>query len=95
LSQLTGETFLGARESKRGSSPCRGEDPSTGARLDPVFVESTAEEVDAACRAATLRFARPVCRQDFPDAALPEELRDANPRGIWRLVEGRLTREPA
>jgi NADP-dependent aldehyde dehydrogenase len=45
--------------------------------------------------AAILRFARPVCWQDFPDAALPEELRDANPRGIWRLVEGRLTKEPA
>jgi alpha-ketoglutaric semialdehyde dehydrogenase len=44
--------------------------------------------------AATLRFARPVCFQDVPDAALPEELRDANPRGIWRLVDGRLTKDP-
>jgi 2,5-dioxopentanoate dehydrogenase len=44
--------------------------------------------------AATLRFARPVCFQDVPDAALPEELRDANPRGIWRLVDGRPTRDP-
>jgi alpha-ketoglutaric semialdehyde dehydrogenase len=43
--------------------------------------------------AAILRFARPVSYQDFPDAALPEELRDANPRGIWRLVDGRLTRD--
>ena len=38
--------------------------------------------------AAIHRFARPVCYQDFPEAALPEELRDANPRGIWRLVDG-------
>jgi alpha-ketoglutaric semialdehyde dehydrogenase len=44
--------------------------------------------------AAILRFARPVCYQDFPDAALPEELRDANPRGISRLVDGRLTKDP-
>jgi NADP-dependent aldehyde dehydrogenase len=44
--------------------------------------------------AAILRFARPVCYQDFPDAALPAELRDANPRGIWRLVDGRPTRDP-
>ncbi len=43
--------------------------------------------------AAILRFARPVSYQDFPDASLPEELRDANPRGIWRLVDGRLTRD--
>jgi alpha-ketoglutaric semialdehyde dehydrogenase len=43
--------------------------------------------------AAVLRFARPVCFQDVPDAALPEELRDANPRGIWRLVDGRLTKD--
>jgi 2,5-dioxopentanoate dehydrogenase len=43
--------------------------------------------------AAILRFARPVCFQDVPDAALPEELRDANPRGIWRLVDGRPTRD--
>ena len=31
--------------------------------------------------AAILRFARPVCFQDVPDEALPEELRDGNPRG--------------
>jgi NADP-dependent aldehyde dehydrogenase len=34
------------------------------------------------------RFARPVCYQDFPDAALPEELKDGNPLGVWRLVDG-------
>jgi alpha-ketoglutaric semialdehyde dehydrogenase len=37
---------------------------------------------------AALRFARPVCYQDFADAALPEELRDGNPLHIWRLVDG-------
>jgi alpha-ketoglutaric semialdehyde dehydrogenase len=44
--------------------------------------------------AAILRFARPVCFQDVPDAMLPEELRNANPRGIWRLLDGRPTRDP-
>jgi NADP-dependent aldehyde dehydrogenase len=44
--------------------------------------------------AAILRFARPVSYQDVPSAHLPEELQDANPRGIWRLVEGRLTKDP-
>ena len=43
--------------------------------------------------AAIERFVRPVCYQDFPQAALPEELVDTNPRGIWRLVDGNLTRD--
>ncbi len=43
--------------------------------------------------AAVARFARPVAYQDFPQAALPAELRDANERGIWRLVDGRHTRD--
>ncbi len=44
--------------------------------------------------AAILRFARPVSFQDVPPSLLPEELRDANPRGIFRLVDGRLTKDP-
>jgi len=39
------------------------------------------------------RFVRPVCYQDFPQAALPEELKDANPLGIMRLVDGQFTRD--
>lgn len=41
--------------------------------------------------AAIERFARPVCWQNFPQEALPPELQDNNPRGIWRLVDGKLT----
>ncbi len=41
---------------------------------------------------AIYRFVRPVCYQDFPQAALPEELKDSNPLGIWRMVNGELTR---
>jgi 2,5-dioxopentanoate dehydrogenase len=37
---------------------------------------------------AILRFARPVCYQGFPQSALPQELQDANPLGIWRIVDG-------
>lgn len=44
--------------------------------------------------AAILRFVRPVCFQDFPESALPEELRDENPRRLLRLIDGRPTREP-
>ncbi|UVM58427.1 aldehyde dehydrogenase (NADP(+)) [Pseudomonas sp. B21-012] len=35
------------------------------------------------------RFLRPVCYQNVPDALLPEALRDANPLGIQRLVDGK------
>ncbi len=42
---------------------------------------------------AMLRFARPVCYQDFPDAVLPAELKRENALGIMRLVNGALTRD--
>ncbi len=42
---------------------------------------------------AIYRFTRPICYQDFPDAALPVELQAANPLGIMRLVNGTLTRD--
>ncbi len=37
---------------------------------------------------AIFRFTRLVCYQGFPDAALPEELKEANPLGIWRMIDG-------
>jgi len=43
--------------------------------------------------AAINRFARPVAYQDFPPSLLPAELQDGNPRRIWRLVDGGLTRD--
>jgi NADP-dependent aldehyde dehydrogenase len=43
--------------------------------------------------AAILRFVRPIAYQSFPQSALPMELQDSNPRGIWRLVDGQPTRE--
>lgn len=42
---------------------------------------------------AILRFVRPRCYQNFPQIALPEALRDENPLGIFRLVDGVLTRD--
>ena len=44
---------------------------------------------------AIFRFARPVCYQGFPDSSLPKELQDANPLGIWRMVNGQMTRDGA
>ncbi len=45
--------------------------------------------------AAILRFARPVCYQDFPESSLPPELHDRNVRSIWRMIDNELTREDA
>jgi 2,5-dioxopentanoate dehydrogenase len=35
------------------------------------------------------RFVRPLCYQNFPDSALPDELKEANPLRLWRLVDGK------
>jgi NADP-dependent aldehyde dehydrogenase len=43
---------------------------------------------------AIFRFTRPVCYQGFPDQALPAELKDANPLGILRMVDGQTNRQP-
>ena len=39
------------------------------------------------------RFLRPVCYQNCPDALLPDALKNANPLGLARLVDGITTRE--
>jgi len=39
--------------------------------------------------AAIARFARPVAFQDCPEELLPEELKEGNPRGVRRLVDGK------
>ncbi|HMP81471.1 MAG TPA: aldehyde dehydrogenase (NADP(+)), partial [Verrucomicrobiota bacterium] len=39
--------------------------------------------------AALQRFVRPVCYQDFPASQLPDALKDGNPLGIRRLVNGK------
>ena len=44
--------------------------------------------------AAIARFVRPVTFQNAPQALLPEPLRDDNPHGRWRLVDGQLTQDP-
>ncbi len=41
---------------------------------------------------AIRRFARPVAFQDMPETLLPLELKNDNPLGIWRLLDGELTK---
>jgi NADP-dependent aldehyde dehydrogenase len=43
---------------------------------------------------AVRRFLRPVCFQDTPQALLPAQLRDDNPSGWTRRIDGELTRSP-
>jgi len=40
---------------------------------------------------AARRFQRPVAYQDAPDAVLPDVLKDSNPAGITRRVNGTVT----
>jgi NADP-dependent aldehyde dehydrogenase len=53
----------------------------------PATTDSRTTSVGAA---AIYRFVRPVCYQNFPDAALPPALQAANPLGIRRTVDGKL-----
>jgi NADP-dependent aldehyde dehydrogenase len=41
---------------------------------------------------AIKRFARPICFQNFPDAALPPELQNKNVRTLWRRVDNQFTK---
>ncbi|WP_300727158.1 aldehyde dehydrogenase (NADP(+)) [Pseudomonas sp.] len=37
------------------------------------------------------RFLRPVCFQNYPDSLLPDALKNANPLGLQRLIDGQLS----
>ena len=43
---------------------------------------------------AIKRFVRPVCLQDFPGEMLPDALKDDNPLGIMRKIDGKYTNAP-
>jgi NADP-dependent aldehyde dehydrogenase len=57
------------------------------------YPATTDEKFTSVGSAAILRFARPVCYQNFPESLLPAELRNANPRGILRNIDGLVTRD--
>lgn len=42
---------------------------------------------------AIYRFARPVCYQDFPQSTLPDALKDTNPHGILRMINGKYSHD--
>ena len=56
------------------------------------YPASTDSRYTSVGTAAIARWVRPVSWQGFPQEALPAELRDGNPSGIMRTVNGALTR---
>lgn len=71
---------------------------STGVEVCPSMVHggpypatSDGRSTAVGSRAIT-RFARLVCYQNFPDAALPDELKETNPLAIDRMIDGKMSR---
>ncbi|MAY75506.1 MAG: aldehyde dehydrogenase (NADP(+)) [Phycisphaerae bacterium] len=58
------------------------------------YPASNRPDTSAVGPTAMKRWRRPVCYQNYPANLLPPELRDENPLGIERRVDGTLTREP-
>jgi NADP-dependent aldehyde dehydrogenase len=56
------------------------------------FPATTAPNSTSVGTYAIKRFARPIAFQDMPQSLLPEALMDANPLGIWRTVNGDLSK---
>ena len=91
-----GRTLIAILENKVGRIIYNGY--PTGLELCDAIVHggpypaSTDSRTTSVGTLAIFRFARPVCYQDFPDVALPDELKNENSLGIWRMVDGELTR---
>ncbi|KAA0213308.1 MAG: aldehyde dehydrogenase (NADP(+)) [Leptolyngbya sp. PLA3] len=72
----------------------------TGVEVNSAMVHggpypaTTAPHTTAQGVMAMERWCRPVCWQNAPEANLPDELKDANPLGIDREVDGVRTKEP-
>lgn len=57
------------------------------------YPATTAPATTSVGMTAIQRFLRPVAFQNMPDTLLPDALKNANPLGIWRVVNGELTRD--
>jgi NADP-dependent aldehyde dehydrogenase len=66
----------------------------TGVDVGPAMVHggpypaTSDSRTSAVGTRAIERFCRYVCFQNFPDASLPDELKDSNPLGITRMIDG-------
>ncbi|MBX2816510.1 MAG: aldehyde dehydrogenase (NADP(+)) [Saprospiraceae bacterium] len=57
------------------------------------FPATTAPQSTSVGTNAIKRFARPFCYQNFTDDLLPDALKEGNPLGIWRMVDGQRVRD--
>ncbi len=58
------------------------------------YPATTAPQTTSVGTNAIKRFVRPVCYQDYPNSLLPDALKNSNPLGITRMVNGLFTKEP-
>ena len=56
------------------------------------YPATTAPQSTSVGTNAIKRFVRPVCYQNYPESLLPDALKNDNPLGIWRLVNGEMQR---
>ncbi len=56
---------------------------------------TTSSQSSSVGTASIIRFTRPVCMQNVPDALLPRALQRGNPQNILRQVNGQFTRDTA
>lgn len=56
------------------------------------YPATTAPQSTSVGTNAIKRFVRPVCYQGYPNSLLPKALQNGNPLGIWRLVNGEMTK---
>lgn len=57
------------------------------------YPATTAPATTSVGMTAIKRFLRPVAYQNMPDALLPDALKNTNPLGIWRIIDGELTQK--
>jgi NADP-dependent aldehyde dehydrogenase len=57
------------------------------------FPSTTDERFSSVGTSSIKRFIRPISYQSYPDSMLPPSLKDSNPLGIWRLVDGKFTKD--
>jgi NADP-dependent aldehyde dehydrogenase len=102
---LIDESFIGptsqiAADVRQRTGRLAFNSPPTGVRVATSMVHggpffaTNAPHTTAVGPLAIERWCRPICYQNCPDAMLPAELQNTNPRGIWRTVNGDLTKEP-
>lgn len=90
------ETVVSAVEARVGRILFNG--VPTGVEVCPAmhhggpYPASTDAKFTSVGTDAIYRFTRPVCYQNWPDGLLPAELKEGNPAGIWRLVNGERTK---